>query len=93
MITNYAANLLFGSIPDAIDWEAKRQSDEQRKDYRSLYLCEFPPPPVVGDGAIWKGRQVILKEVEPDGERDRAVVYEIETGKERNVCLSHVMPL
>jgi exopolysaccharide biosynthesis predicted pyruvyltransferase EpsI len=59
-------------------------------DFKRLYLCEFPPPPKVGDGAIWNGRNVIIREIEPNGERDRAIVQDFETGRERHVYLSRL---
>jgi exopolysaccharide biosynthesis predicted pyruvyltransferase EpsI len=74
------------------DW-LERKRDMSDAEFRSLYLCEFPPPPKVGDGAIWKGRNVIIREIEPDGERDRAIVQDFETGQERNVRLSCLMLL
>lgn len=62
-------------------------------DFKRLHLCEFPPPPNVGDVAIWKGRAVIIREIEPNGERDRASVQDFETGRERHVGLSQLEAL
>jgi hypothetical protein len=62
-------------------------------DFRHLYMGEFPPLPKIGDAVMLKGRVYLLKEIEPDGEKDRAIVRDAETGKERNVRLSLLLSI